>query len=213
MSKLTIFAILHASVVALSSSGAHLQPRAPQVVAKDFCAVTLHVTGARGEPITSTWIELVNPTGRVVRREMTNGSEHKICDFGFGPHTLRVGTNECLPVAISDLRVVFGHPLTLNVILYGSGYCERMRSGCFIYFRTVDENHDPLPAVSLSPTLDIHGPSETDAFGRYQSLFHGSYDVSFTKRGFTPAKAHIQCKSDEEIDVEVLMRKAGEHDR
>jgi hypothetical protein len=171
--------------------------------------VTLEVTGPRGEPLTGVWIELVDPSGHIVLREATQEPEHKICDFGFGPHTLRVGANECLPVAISNVRVVFGHPVTLKVILNGCGYREEMRSACLVYFRTVGEDHMPIPGVSLSPRLNTPGATETDGFGRWQGLvLRGGQDVSFTKPGFAPAATHLQCGRDEELDVEVVMKRA-----
>jgi len=101
---------------------------------------------------------------------MMSGPELKICDIGFGPHTLRVGTNECLPVAISNVRAVFGAPLILNVVLNGCGYREQMRSGCLTYFRTVDDHHDPVPGVRFSPPLGTDLPDFTDGFGRWQGF-------------------------------------------
>jgi len=177
--------------------------------AEDFCAVTLKVTGSKGEPITSTWIELVDQSGRIVRREMMRGTEHKICDFGFGPHTLRVGANECLPVSISNLRVVFGFPLSLNVTLNSCGYMEQMRSVCFLYFRTVNEEHEPEPSVRFSPQWISDKPSETDGFGRWQGWFQGDRNLTFTKTGFAATAMHVQCQQNEEVDVEVVMKKDG----
>lgn len=171
--------------------------------------MTLKVSNSMGWPATSTWIELVDTSGRVVRKEMMRGPELKICDFGFGPHTLRVGTNECLPVAISNVRAVFGAPLILNVVLNGCGYREQMRTGCLAYFRTVDDNHDPVPEAAISPPLATNLPDHTDGFGRWQGLFGGSRGITFSAMGFDPAKVHIDCKRDEEVDVEVVMKKAG----
>jgi hypothetical protein len=213
MHKLTISqGRFHAFTIILLS-GLCLQLGSRRALAEDFCAVTLKVTGAKGEPIRSTWIELVDPSGRIVRREMMEGSEHKICDFGFGPHTLRVGTNECLPVAVSNLRLVLGYPITLNVTLNPCGYREQMRNACFVYFRTVDEDHSPIPGVSFSPRLNINIPNLTDGFGRWQGLFRAGHDLTFTKRGFAPTVTHIQCKETEWIDVEVVMKKSATPER
>jgi hypothetical protein len=209
MHKLTIFRnALHTLAVVLLF-GLYLSLGAPPAMAEDFCAITLKVTGPKGEPVTNTWIELVDPSGRVVLRERTQGSEHRICDFGFGPHTLRVGTNEFLPVAVSNLRLMLGAPQILHVILDARSYGHPMRSGCFVYFRTVDEDRKSLPGVSFSPQLNIKMPSTTDGFGRWQGLFGGAHDLTFTKPGFAETATHIECKADEEVDVEVVMRKRG----
>lgn len=175
---------------------------------EDYCAATLKVLGVDGRPITSTWIELEDSSGRVVRSEMIQEAEHRICDFGFGPHTLRVGTNECLPVSISNLRLVIGQPLSLTVVLNSCGYREQVRSTCLAYFRTVDDDHRPLPAVEFSPALTDQ-PARTDRFGRWQGLFRGDRELTFTKPGFEPKTIRIHCNEKEDVDIEVLMRKAA----
>jgi hypothetical protein len=211
MHKLAIILPSLLGFIAVSPSGPHLQSRSSRARVDDFCALTLNVNGPRGEPITSTWIELVDSSGRVVRREKMQGPEHKICDFGFGPHTLRVGTNECFPVEISNLRVVFGFPVTLNVLLNSCGYREQMRSACLVYFRTVDEDHKPLAGVSFSPPLTMDRPAETDSFGRWQGVSPGRHELTFTKPGFAATTTLAQCQRDEEVDVEVVMRRAEGH--
>jgi hypothetical protein len=170
---------------------------------EDFCAVTLHVVGPDGAPITSTWIELDDPSRRVVLREMMAGPTLRICDFGFGPHTLKVGTNECFPVVISDLRVVFGSPISLDVVLNACGYREIVRSACLLYFRVVDQDGHPVPDVGLARD----GLLKTDSYGRYQTLFRGSLEFAFSKQGFAPETASVNCGSTEEIDLTVVLRK------
>jgi len=173
--------------------------------AQDFCAVKLHVAGSGGERVTSTWIELEDPSGKVVRKEMMVGPDLKICDFGFGPHTLRVGTNECLPTTISNLRLVFGSPLTLNVVLNGCGY-RGLRNACLAYLRVVGEDGAPMSGATFSPPLAAQ-PPRTDSYGRYQGLFRGSRDITFNAPGFEPASVHLECKQDEEVDQMVIMHR------
>jgi hypothetical protein len=169
-----------------------------------YCAVTLNVTGFDGKPITSTWVELVDPSGRVVHKEMMVGPQLKVCDFGFGPHELRVGTNECLPVTVSNLRLVIGSPVVLNVVLNACGYQETMRTGCLVYFRVVDEGGGTVSSAEFSPRLGQ--PPRTDSLGRYQGLFTGSHDLTFTASGFEAASAHIECQGREEVDQIVVMK-------
>lgn len=179
----------------------------PGARAEDFCAVTLNVVTADGRPITSTWIELVDPSGNAVRREQMHGSALRICDFGFGPHQLRVGTNECLPVTISNIRLIFGSPLFLNVTLNRCGYRERMGNACLLYFRVTDEAGRPVPAAEFSPGFPGQEP-RVDSFGRFQSLFGGTQDFTFNAPGFRPTTVRAQCKETEEIDRSVVMRPA-----
>ncbi len=113
--------------------------------AEDFCAVTLHVTSFDSGPITSLWVEILDSSANVVRREQMHGATFQICDFGFGPHTIRVGTNECLPVSISNVRLVFGSPLSLSVFLNSCGYRDTMRNACFAYLRVTDEHGSRYP--------------------------------------------------------------------
>jgi hypothetical protein len=179
--------------------------------AEDFCAVTLNVVGADRMPISSTWIELDDPAGNVVRKEIMMGPTLQICDFGFGPHTLRVGTNECLPVTISNLRVVVGSPVELNVMLNLCGYREIMRNACLLYFRVVDEGGHSIPDVGFSPRIAAERQPKTDSYGRYQILFRGKQDITFAKQGFSPRTVSVQCDGVEEIDKSVVMRKATEN--
>ena len=97
-----------------------------------------------------------DPTGVVVLRRQVTEATFRICDFGFGPHTLRVGINECLPVAISNLRVRLGSPISLKVIPNVCSYRD-MRSACMVYFRVVDEAGRPIPDANLFAPID-HGP-------------------------------------------------------
>jgi hypothetical protein len=177
--------------------------------AEDFCAVTLNVTASSGQPITSTLVELADATGRIVLRQQMYGSRLRICDFGFGPHTLRVGTNECLPVSVSNLKVVFGHPLVLHVVLDPCTYWDLMSTGCFIYLRTVDEDRKPLAAVHFSPEINRGVLANTDTYGRWQGYFKGAYDVTFDKKGFAPSVARVDCRNGVEVDQEVVMKRTA----
>jgi hypothetical protein len=177
----------------------------PAANAEDFCALTANVVNSAGEPISSTWIELVNSEGQIVRREMRTGPTITICDFGFGPHTLRVGTNECLPTSISNLRVVIGRPLRLNVVINSCSYRDVVRNGCLLYVRVADAQGIPVPNADLSTSPPPALQPRTDAYGRYQGLIRGSQDITVTKPGFEPASTRVQCRADEELDIGLTM--------
>jgi hypothetical protein len=110
---------------------------------------------------------------------------------------------------VSNLRIAFGSPLSLHVVLDECGYQEQTRNACLVYFRIVDEHRDPLPEVTFSPELVSGRPSRTDGFGRWQSMFRGDHELVFTKAGFAPTTSRIHWEEKEEVDVEVVMTKAG----
>jgi hypothetical protein len=179
-----------------------------RATAQEDCAITLHVTeGSSGRPITSTWIELEDSSGTLVRKEMMRGATLNICDFGFGPHVLRVGTNGCLPVTVSNIRLVLGSPLSLHVVLDSCGYQEAMRNACLVYFRVMDDHGKPIPTAIFSPSLTNQTP-RMDSYGRYQTLFKGSHDLTFTAPGFESTTVHTQCRQTEEVDQVVIMANA-----
>jgi len=174
---------------------------------EEFCALTVKLTSAASFPPASTRVELVDQSGKVELREETPGSTFKICDFGFGPHTLRIGTNECLPVSVSNLRVIFGAPIHLDVFMNLCGYQDTMRNACLLYLRAVDREGKPVPAADVSMEPPPAVSLKTDSFGRFQGLFRGSREIALAKEGFEATSAKAQCKNSEEIDVTIFMDK------
>jgi hypothetical protein len=198
---------LYAFLLRVCSLGilvAHLTPQTAG--AAEFCALTVKAVNSDGRPVTSTWIELVDPRGAVVRSQMMVGPELKICDFGFGPHTLRVGTNECLPAAVSNLRVVLGSPLEVTVTLNSCGYRLSGRVGCFLYLRVTDREGSPVEGVDLSPPLSDPA-GRTDAYGRYQVAFVGDRDMTLSKDGYYSSTVHLACQANEEVDQGIILTK------
>jgi hypothetical protein len=137
----------------------------------EFCAVRVKISDWDGRPISRTSMELADSSGLVELRQIV-GAEFQICDFRFGPHTLRLAVNECFPLAVSNLEVRLGNPITLHVTLptcaygspmYGSSTGER---ACFSYFRTATAEGEPLSQVEFSPKLD--DASLADSYGRWQ---------------------------------------------
>ena len=116
------------------------------------------------------WMELVDSSGQVELRR-TVGAEFQICDFRFGPHTLRLGVNECFPLAVSNLEVRLGNPITLDVNLPKCAYGRPMYGSstgelaCFTYFRTTTGDGAPLSQVEISPKLGTTRPSPTLTVG------------------------------------------------
>lgn len=175
-------------------------------IAEDFCALTVDVTRSTGRPVRRTWIQLKDATGLVVHAREVSGPTFTICDFGFGAHTLTVGSNECLPVTVSNLRLVLGSPIRLKVVLNPCTYSHPMRSGCLLYLRVADTGGNPIPGAELSMSAVPLIPERTDSYGRYQGLFSGQPTVVVTRDGFETGKANIQCRDDEQVDVQVVLQ-------
>ena len=178
------FCILVILVLASLGEGFKLCADAPE-----FCALNVKVSSWDGKPINFTAVELVDAAGQLEFRQMI-GSEFQICDFRFGPHTLRLGANQCFPITVENLEVKLGNPITLDVRLpkcaygrpmYGSSTGER---ACFSYFRTTTSNGDPLSQVEISPKLGTDAPL-TDSYGRWQGIFPGTKEITFCKPGYS----------------------------
>jgi len=172
---------------------------------EDACALTVTVSGPSGEPIGSTMVELLDASGRTVLRQLMKGPTLTICDFGFGKHTLRVGTNECFPLAISNLTVDLGHPIYLSVRLNACNGGDGGSNACRLYFRVTDSNGRPLRDVALLPEFTVP-PLHTDSYGRIQTSFIGKREIILSKPGFVPKSVAIECAGAEEIDREIALQ-------
>jgi hypothetical protein len=173
----------------------------------DFCALSVKVSDGDGKPINSTRIELVDSTGQIELRQ-TVGPDFQICDFKFGPHTLRLGVNECFPVAVSNLEVRLGSPIALDLRLpkcaygrpmYGSSTGER---ACSWYFRTITQNGEPLSEVEISPNVGP-GIPRTDSYGRRQGIMAGTKEVTFSKLGYESKTLRVGCPESGLLEVSV----------
>jgi hypothetical protein len=152
-------------------------------------------------------VELIDQTGRVERKEQVHGSTLKICDFDFGPHTLRVGTNECLPVSVGNIRLVMGRPLDINVFMNLCGYQDVMRHGCFLYLRVVDADGHPVPEANIESRPGGEALAKADSYGRLQTLFLGTKELVVTKDGFAQAEASPHCADNEEVDIRLVLHR------
>lgn len=173
--------------------------------AREVCALTVNIVDAEGEPIHSTWAELIGPSGRVEVSKMT-GPILRICDFGFGRHTLRIGTNACFPTVIEGLRLSLGVPIRLKVLLNDCPWGDGGRSGCRISLRVQDPDHRPVGGAKVSPANPKS--SFTDAYGRFEVLLSapGHWTFSVLKAGFAPSSLEIKCVDREDIEREVTLQ-------
>ena len=165
----------------------------------DFCALTVHIVSSTYQPISSTWIELADPQGSVVLRRVVDGSVVTICDFGFGKHTLTIGTNECYPVAFPNLEVKPGKTIALEAILPACTHADGVSNGCPLYIRIVDESGKGVRDVAAKGQTLVY-PS-TDSYGRlFSGLLIGRSDqITFSKTGLSPSTVEIRCERGERI--------------
>jgi hypothetical protein len=78
--------------------------------AADSCAVEVHVLSETPphEMLSNILVELKDPDEKVVSALRTELGIARFCDFGFGPHSIRVGGDSCNPVTVSGVRNYFG---------------------------------------------------------------------------------------------------------
>ena len=174
--------------------------------AEPFCAIQLHVELSDGLPFRSTWIELVDSSGNTELRQEMVGPDLRICDFGFGVHTLRVGVNECFPVAISNLRLEIDHPIHLRVLLNPCALGSSAGNSCRLYFRVSNDHYEHVSGVTVSRARSLPLPT-TDIFGRTQGylMVGRGADVVFSKSGYRSESIHVECRAYENIERNVVL--------
>jgi hypothetical protein len=176
--------------------------------AEGFCALTVNVTDSEGKSSTRTWVQLIDAGGKVVLNQMLVGPTLRMCDFGFGPHSLKIGTNECFPLTISNIRLHFGEPIRLGVQMnrcQGGGE----RTACLLYFRVKDPDNRPLFGVHVAS--DGHEwPSVSDEYGRIQAYFGpGETHITVKQDGYQTESFNVRCQDVEEHDREIVLRQIG----
>ena len=75
------------------------------IAAEQTCLLTVYVEDDMHRPAIKTWVELRDEESRVVRKEQISGQPLRICDFGFGKHTLIIEGNSCYRSPSRTFRV------------------------------------------------------------------------------------------------------------
>ncbi len=179
---------------------------AANAAAAEFCALTVDIIGTDGHPARLTPVRLIDPSGKTVFDKEVEGSSVKICDFGFGPHTLMVGYRHCYPVSIPNLVLRLDEPLRLVVRL---NQCARdgMRDNvCLVYLRVHDPSGSPVENAVVVSSSDA---PRTDSFGRVMNyVLTGTSIIVIRAPGFLEANIPLTCMSTEEIDKEITLNRA-----
>jgi hypothetical protein len=175
------------------------------------CALRVSVATKRGQPINATFVELIGPKGNLAWAERVTGSEFSICDFGFGKHYLRVGTNECYPVTISNIVLHPRNPVKLKVTLNECGGHPAIFSMCEAYLRIRDSSGQPIEGVEVASTRLVPHP-RSDRYGRMVfPIQRGDHTIRLVRTGFQPLEVQLACVGFERAEREIIM--ASENDK
>jgi hypothetical protein len=173
-----------------------------------FCALTLRIETSDGKPARRTWVQLIDPRGKVEKQELVEGDTFRACDFGAGPYSVRVGSNECHPVTVSNLRFRMGYPISFRV---QKAQCEMAteHSGCELTLRVSDHNGRRLPAVEAYAEGKLC-PERTDELGRVAALLAaGERAISVVASGYEPSSFRFSCEEGANVTREVTLMSAA----
>ena len=172
---------------------------------EEFCALTLDVKTPDGTPTGNTWVELRDDAGNVELRKQMKGSELRICDFGFGKHSLVVGTNEAFPVTVSNILLRLGYPITLTVVL-NAPQSGPLSSSCRVYFRIASSRGGPVAGAKVQREHSSY-VGVADEYGRVETFLPTGHEGDYvvTRDGFKPGTAHLGCTGLTEIDSSITL--------
>lgn len=173
--------------------------------AETFCALTVHIERSDGQPPRSTWVNLTDPEGTVVRSDLVRGDTYRVCDFGSGPHSLTIGRNQCHPTTISNLHLRMGRPILLRVRLQACPIYNTEFTGCQLLFRLRDEQGKSVQGGTiLLGNTALEGSS--DAFGRL--FFHfaaGEKEFEAAAGGQRSDSLKLPCKDFTYLDQTMVL--------
>jgi hypothetical protein len=169
-----------------------------------FCALTANITRPDGRSTRHTLFELIDPAGKVVLKDVASESTLRICDFGFGTYSLRIGPNECHPITVSNLRLRLGHPIVITVSKIPCGP-EEEHTGCSVYFRVRDDRGRNLPDVRMN-SGGREWPETTDEYGRLEAEFGpGRITVLLSKPGYLSTTTSFDCTDGSDTEQELVL--------
>lgn len=163
--------------------------------AQDYCALIVDLQSANGSPAKSVPVRLYDPQGKLVLDELSSGPRVRVCDFGFGPHSLQIGYNHCFPTTFPNLRLRLGRPISLSVRLQR---CEpdTWEGSCSLYLRISDGADRPLEGVAL--LIDRKTVGLSDPFGRVEGFFlDQTVKAKVAKTGYGSQELELHCSQGE----------------
>lgn len=173
--------------------------------ADDFCAVTLYVTSPQGAPVI-TKVRVLDPSGKLVLDTTSQAKGLKICDLGFGPHSIVVAHDSCFPTTVSKVRVLKGYPITLNVVVNPCTNYPTDWSGCLVYFRVRSSGGGPVAGAAIRPST-TRDDLVADSFGRAWTPMYSGMSVHFevTHDGYVSKSLDVTCKDEGPLERLVVL--------
>ncbi len=212
MSSRTVSSMLrHGRLMLLlaSMASAVMTALAASPPAGEFCALSVEIHDQKDQPARLTPVQLVDPSGRTVFDEQVEGSTVRICDFGFGPHQLRVGYSFCYPITISGLRLILGRSIHLTVRLNQCPPDIWYGRLCRVYLRVREQAGAQARGVNVAWGTN-EPPGMTDQFGRVESyLLEGqSTQARLSGGGYVTESVPLECpESEQVIEKEVVLKR------
>jgi len=178
--------------------------------AEPFCALTISVSNANGTPARNVAYELIDPNGRIEGHDLVKSSTIRICDFGFGAYSVKVGSNTCHPVTVSQLKLALGYPITLNVHLMNESHCRnypQYHSGCKVYLRIQSATGEPIQGASAAIN-DSKSRGFSDEYGRLETSSNsGTVRAVVTADGLLPKTIAEPCQEGMDLDKQVTLER------
>ena len=170
------------------------------------CALTAYVQDAKGAPVSRTWVELFDQRSTVVFSGLVDSNPVRICDFGFGTHTLRVGRHGCFPVTVSNLQFMFAKPIVLRIVLNACVIGD-MWFGCPVYFRIRSVDNQKLANIKI---VSEQRSTVTDAYGRAQFMMGTSTTETFVfeGQGYEAARQSVSCRDRSIVEREIILERS-----
>jgi hypothetical protein len=174
--------------------------------AEDLCVLKVYVHAIGGALKSNTRVQLWDSKGSLKFNDLSaaDGSV-KICDFGFGPHSVIVGPDSCYPTSISIERIEPEHSIELHVIDNCPALPDVWRTFCTAYVRVKASSGAPVAGAVITPG-STRGPPVTDGYGRvWVYLKPGVIPLTISRDSFSPKVVPITCRHAEDIEKEIVL--------
>ena len=179
-----------------------------RLAAADFCAVYLNIIDSHGKP-TDAPVELIDQDGHVETSLIAHGKA-SICDIGFGPHTIRIGTDKCSGyVTIHGVSLVHGFSRTFTAVWDGCPTGVDMMTlppSCQVAFRVTSPDGKKLIEAEATKEGDAT-KYHADSYGRFfLAVRNGAAkNFTFSAPGYVDTVVHLSCKRYENIEKSVQL--------
>ncbi len=166
---------------------------------QEYCSLIVNAVDPNGEQVHQGHVVVEEQNGRNISAEYRPGGL-RFCDLGITPVTITIGTPVCNQVTVRNVGLTWGKTVVVKVIYDGEA-CRHdpgPAAACEILFRFADHEGDWIPGVSLSPSVDLTRPKESDTYGRLLiNIVAGKEIKSMTQSsGYLPKEIHLTCARD-----------------